>query len=108
MRIVWLIFFSVIGVVFSRQLTSNFYHEESCRGGYCVLESECTHHVNNHDKNLCPGQKDRGAVCCKDFPPEKVNCYQTHNACFPKSQCPDSLNLGRKGCTGHKTCCVLV
>ncbi|CAH1101510.1 unnamed protein product [Psylliodes chrysocephalus] len=98
----------VVGVAIEKPIKSNFYHEETCKGGYCLLENECGHDVEVEHKDLCPGQKKLGAVCCKGFPADKVNCFQTHNTCMAVKTCPENLNSGRKGCPCGETCCVLV
>ncbi|XP_074035029.1 U-scoloptoxin(19)-Sm1a-like [Leptinotarsa decemlineata] len=94
----------------AKNITSNFYGEESCYKvrGFCLLEDECHQPVDEAFKNLCPNQKSEGAVCCKNFPQEQVNCYQLHHDCTEKDGCPDFLNIGKKGCPKEKICCVLI
>ncbi|KAK9879464.1 hypothetical protein WA026_006534 [Henosepilachna vigintioctopunctata] len=91
-------------------LESNFYREEPCANvrGYCVLEKECPHSVESSFKQLCRNQMNEGAVCCQNFPTKQLNCLQLHNECKRKSECPDFINLGQKGCKPGDTCCVLV
>ncbi|XP_060520074.1 U-scoloptoxin(19)-Sm1a isoform X1 [Cylas formicarius] len=99
----------VVGSVWcSEEIQSNFYREEPCAAqqGYCVLENECPTSPTDQLRSLCPGQKNAGAVCCKNFPQQKLNCFQLHNDC--RDTCPPNLNLGRKGCPTGTSCCVLV
>ncbi|XP_060520075.1 uncharacterized protein LOC132698165 isoform X2 [Cylas formicarius] len=60
----------VVGSVWcSEEIQSNFYREEPCAAqqGYCVLENECPTSPTDQLRSLCPGQKNAGAVCCKNF-----------------------------------------
>ncbi|KAG5891928.1 hypothetical protein JTB14_030073 [Gonioctena quinquepunctata] len=99
-----------ISLGFGDEITSNFYREESCSNakGFCLLENECPHSVDGEYKKLCPQQQNQGAVCCKDFPQDNVNCFQLHNKCRSVKECPEKLNIGPKGCPGNEICCVLV
>ncbi|KAJ8981188.1 hypothetical protein NQ317_014832 [Molorchus minor] len=101
------VFFVIVYAIFAAEIASNFYKEESCKG-FCVLENECPGPVDKASRNLCPNQKKDGAVCCKNFPQEDANCFQTHNDCMDERNCPTNLNIGRKGCSNGNTCCVLV
>ncbi|KAL1517180.1 hypothetical protein ABEB36_000978 [Hypothenemus hampei] len=89
-------------------IESNFYQEEPCAQtyGYCVLENECPKGLTSESRTLCSSQQNQGAVCCTNISQNDVNCYQLHNDC--RSNCPQNLNLGTRGCPENQVCCSLV
>ncbi|XP_044751979.1 uncharacterized protein LOC123311917 [Coccinella septempunctata] len=97
----------------SLSIESNFYSEEAClaKNGYCVFEEECSAAGRAEPesyKALCTFQRSLGAICCKDFPLEEVNCNQLHNECVEPEKCPhEKYNLGRKGCDKTRICCAV-
>ncbi|KAB0794760.1 hypothetical protein PPYR_11599 [Photinus pyralis] len=90
--------------------SEDFKPEGPCNkvGGQCVGEKQCA--SSKSDENLCPMQKDKGAVCCRGQLRNEFRCHHFGGICL-KSGARCNANLRKPqatDCQSGEICCVLL